>query len=97
MRVLQAVQKSFDRMGFSPKQERFNHLALGILVTNITGTSLQWIFLFRVANSSQEYMESVYFVTATTCIDLSFAHTIFITKKLFSLIDTIDELFNERK
>lgn len=97
MRVLQVVQKSFDRMGFSPKRERFNQRALDILVMDITGTSLQWIFLFRVADSSQEYMESVYVVTATTCITLSFAHTIFITKKFFSIIGTLDELVNERK
>lgn len=97
MRVLQVVQKCFDSMGFSPKQEQFNQTTSIILVLAISGIGLQWMFFFLESDSSQEYMESIYVATGCSGAVISFASTIFIRKQLFSFIDSVDEVFNESK
>lgn len=97
MKTLQVVRNLFDSMGLSSKLEPFNKLTLTILVVAALGISSQWIFLFHEADNSQEYMESIYVATCCTGVFLSFTSTIFITKKLFSFIDSVDKLFNESK
>lgn len=97
MRVLQVVQKCFDAMGLSPKRDQFNPITSIILVLATSGVGLQWIFFFHEADSSQEYMESIYVATACSGALISFASTVFIRKQLFSFIGSVDELFNGSK
>lgn len=97
MKTLQVVRKLSNSMGFSSKLEPFNQLTLTILVVAASGISSQWIFLFHEADNSQQYMESIYVATCCTGVFLSFTSTIFTTKKLFSFINSVDDLFNESK
>lgn len=98
MKVLRVVQKSFDSIGISSKRESFNQITLAIIFMSVSGISSLFTYFFRKANTAQEYMEFIYFATATTGTLLSGASTVFLTKKkLFSFIDSVDELFNESK
>lgn len=97
MQTLQAVQKSFDSLGFSPKLKQFNYKISGISVISFLGIILLWIYLLHEADSSQEYMESIYIVTACSGIFLSFASTVFFKEELFSFINSFNELTNESK
>lgn len=54
-----------------------------------------WIFLIYEADTDQEYMESMYTVSVGSGIFLSFASSTFLTKKLYSFIDGIQENFSE--
>lgn len=76
MQVLQEVQKSFNWMGFNPKLEPFNRRILRILTIVFPAVVLQWMFLMLEANSAQEYLESIYMITACTCTFASFLSTI---------------------
>lgn len=97
MRALVVVQKCFDLMGISSKREQLNHITLSVLIIGGLAISLEWMYLILEADSSQEYMESIYVVTASTGIFFSFASTIFIEKKIFSFIDGIDDILIESK
>lgn len=97
MQVFQAVQKTFDWMGISPKLKPFNRITSSILAIVIPPYIFLWIFLLHDADNSQEYMESSYAVMTCTGMFLSSASTILIKRKLFSFIDSFDELVNESK
>lgn len=97
MQTLREVQKSFNSLGFSRDQGPLNYRNLSILVSTFLGIVLLWMFIIYEADSAQKYMKSIYVATAATGTFLSFASTIFVTKKLFSLINSIDEFSTEGK
>lgn len=97
MQTFQAVQRGFESLGFSRKLAPFNRIVLRIFAIDFLLIISQLIFLIHEADSSQEYMESIYTITACSCIFVSLATTIFITDKLFTFIDGFDELINESK
>ena len=55
------------------------------------------IFAIRVANTSKEYMDSAYIVTATSALFISYVTLTFKTIKLFKFFDSIENFTNERK
>lgn len=95
MQTLQVVQKNFNSLGFDPKLEPFNRTVLSFLILAFSGISLQWIFLFHGADSSQKHMETISIASGCTAIILSFTATIFISTELFSFINSFDDLTNE--
>lgn len=95
MNILQAVQNSFVSMGFNPNSEPLNHILLRTLSISAVGLTSLWIFLLHEAHSPQEYMESIYFVTAGSGIFLSALSIVLLTMELFSFIDRLDELANQ--
>lgn len=97
MLILQEVQKSFDSIGFNPKLEPLNHKILGILCIVVPAVLSLWIFLVHEANSAHEYMDSIYVISTSCGIFLSFTSTILITKKLYFLFKVFDEFINEGK
>lgn len=97
MKILQEVQNNLISMGMNPELERFNRRILNILAINFPGVVSLWIFLFHEANSAEEYLESIYIVTASSGIFLSFASTIFVMEELFSFIKNVDDAVNESK
>lgn len=91
--MYQEVQKGLQSIGYGPKLESVNHRFLSILAATSLGIISQWIFLIHEAASAEEYMESIYVITACTSIVLSFANTILIKKKLHSFIKANEEYF----
>lgn len=97
MLILQEVQSSFSSMGFSPKLKRFNNKVRAILATTVPGFILLWIYLIHVASTAREYMESIDTISPGTGVLLSFTYTIFTSKKVFSVINSIAELVHGSK
>lgn len=97
MRVLQVVQTNIESLGLSPTLEPFNRQVLGVLTVDVLGDTLLWIFLLHDAESSKEYMTSISYINAFSNIILSRVSTIFVTKKIFSFLDGVNELVNESK
>lgn len=96
-RTLWEVQKNFDSLGLSRNQAPLNYRVLSIAATTFSGIILLWIFVIYEADSAQKYMKSIYVATAATGTFLSFVSTIFITQKLFSSIEGVEEFLNESK
>lgn len=96
MRTLQVVQKKFESLGLRPEQELFNRTIMGSLINAFLGIALEWIFLFYKAASSQEYMASIYLVNVCSGTFISAICTVINRDKLFSFIDSVNEIFNKR-
>lgn len=97
MKTLQEIRKSFCSLGFSPELHPFNHMVLRFLCMAFLTGLLLWIFFIHVADSAQEYLETIYLITAYNGIFLSFASTIFIAEKLFIFFNNVDKISNESK
>lgn len=97
MKIYQEVQKSFVWIGFDQKLEPFNRKISSILAITFTAVLLQWIFLIHVAETAQQYMESMYIVSTCSGIFLAFASSTFTTKRLFSFIKRVNESVDESK
>lgn len=95
MQIFQVLRKNCDSMGVSSKLTSFNKKLLSIIVINFPLYFLHWIYLLHEANSPQEYIGSIYVINARSTIFLSILSTAFVSEKLFSFIDGIDELVNE--
>lgn len=95
METLHEVRKNFESMGLSPKLQPFNRGVLRIFILCFLPNILEWIFLTHVADSSEEYMESMYVVTVTNGIVFSFTNTILTTEKIFPFLENIDEFVNK--
>lgn len=52
------------------------------------------IFLIHEADSPQEYMKSIYMITAAIGLLLSFASTVLIKQKLFLFINRLDAIID---
>lgn len=54
-------------------------------------------FAIHVAGSPKEYMDSLYIITATVAISVSYATITFKTTKLFAIFDVFEKSIDERK
>lgn len=97
MQTLLEVQQNFNWIGLSPKLNQLNHVVLRILILNFLGVFSLWIYLIHVPDSPQEYMESIFVVTASTGISLSYTSTIFIRKKLYLFFNGVNVFYSESK
>lgn len=97
MKSLQVYQKSIESLGLSRNRKPFNRQTFGIAIASVLVVILLWIFLLCEADSSQEYIESIFVINACTNIFISFASMILIADKLFAYFDGIDELLDESK
>lgn len=74
--------------------ESFNCIISGILAVSLLGVISICIFLIHKADSPQEYMKSIYMITAAIGILLSFASTVLIKQKLFLFINRLDAIID---
>lgn len=98
MTISNTIQWSFTLMGyhssqkhkFSTKQVRRGLEVLLIII-------LHFVYLFRVANTIQEYIYSIFMINAIICIFISFISTANKTVDIFLLIDNIEKIVDEGK
>lgn len=95
MKHYQEVQKGFEWLGFDLKLS--DHNILGTMVISLSGIISEWIFLLFEANSSQEYLESIYFITSSVGIFISYTSALLLKDKLLVFIDTVDRTINKSK
>lgn len=65
MKLVQEIQKLLALEGFSPDKGVFNSLELWIYLKCVCALALQYLYLFCVANSDKEYMDSIFMTTVS--------------------------------
>lgn len=95
MQILQTLQKSFDSIGYSRDRAPFNRIVSTNLGRSVPAIIFMWMSLFREARTSQELMESIYFIVASMGNFYSCIATILTRNEMFSLIDCSNDLFNK--
>lgn len=97
--IFQLVQKNLWFLGISKSQSVgsfYTRMLIGCLLL-ITHCSLRLKFLFGVANSFQQYAESIFMSSGMVVIFWCYASLIYKREELFEFIDKCDELLIEFK
>lgn len=101
MKIFQILRQKFAILGICPIEseqaiDRRNKCLIGFLVFGVSIIS-HCVFLFVVANTFEEYANSIYMTTIT--ISLSAVYTIIIckTKNLFYFIEGCEQTIVESK
>lgn len=99
MKYYRTARKLFALVGIKPDQFHFpfNGIYLVINLMGSIGLISGWIFIFYVADSVEEYMNSFYALIVGCSIGASYTNTIFNMKKLFKFFDDSDSLLDDGK
>lgn len=101
MKILQRSQKYFAMIRFSPNQQRNNNITFKVvqawqIALAVFGTSLVGLYIFRIADSKEEYMYSAFTLTAVIGIAVSYASMMFKNDKIYDAIELGEKLLTER-
>lgn len=92
MKYFQLAQKYLAFLGISSTQEPINQR---ILVTSML-YAVTWVsmcaFLIREAISFKEYIDAIFMITATITLYIQFAIIAFQPKKIFTIIEAMENI-----
>lgn len=98
MEVLKTLKWSLQLLGYSSANRRaYSTRQIQIIFASILVLSLQCAYVFHVANTDQEYLESIFLLSMSIVIFICFVSTIGETAAIFQLIDTAENVFIESK
>lgn len=88
MNFFQTIYKNFAAMGFNPNQQKNNHFQfhprqIFYIIHYSINIILCGVFLFCEEHNTEEYMESIYGLTAVTGITIAFISIILKNDELF--------------
>lgn len=92
MNFFQESKRSFVTLGITSNERTFNRKALLVIACYCVDDTLHCIHLLRVANTFDEYSESIFTTTTTVMITVLFIVIAIKWKNISELIDGIDEL-----
>lgn len=97
MKIFQTIQTKFAVLGLKPNLRPFNNLQKLILFENFVQISSLCVYLFHVANTAKEYLESIHITATTILIVTSQVNLISQMATIFSFIDELEDVLNESK
>lgn len=96
MKVLQKSQNYFAILGFSSEQSKQNHCLNYKIVLGWISIGCEFVasavYLINMANSFDEYIQSICLTVAIIVVVTSFASMVFGMSTLFESIDNIESL-----
>lgn len=103
MKLLETFRKNFALVGISSNQSSLDFWIKSLMSINLwSGCIVGWITVISEANSFVEYTMTICTATAATFIAINFTNYVFLTKKIFRVIEEYDKTiengeFNEIK
>lgn len=97
MKIFQTLQMHLAFIGYAPNLRPFNKRQNWLFAKNFVCITLIYVQLLHVANSPNEYMDSIFMTVVATLVSISHISTTFQMKTLFIYIDEIEKLFNASK
>lgn len=94
MKVFQTVRKSFVLIQFSADGRWFDIDMLTNIVKCISVLALQCIYLFHVANTPEEIMHVISYLTVGILVFMSFLSTVQQMADIFRLMDKVEVVIN---
>lgn len=100
MKLFQITQKNLAALSFIPNQDdnhhhHFNKHHVGVICASILIISSEFVYLFHVADSVEDYMHSFYMITISIGFSISYTASIFKTTELYNFIEYIQTVINE--
>lgn len=97
MKLFQLLQKNFEFLGFSQNLHPFNQRQLILYFEGVLILVSFVLFMFFIANSVKEFMNSFYLITAAIITIISFTSTVLKAPILFHFFDFIEQSVNSSK
>lgn len=97
MEVAQTVKKKLASIGYRVDLRPFHKLQLWLLLERMLTLVSQFLYLFRVANTSREYTETFFMIMVGILLYISLASTIIEMPIIFTFIDNMEQVITERK
>ena len=94
MKIFQLVQKNLTSFGFNADNP-INGKLLGEFLQFIIFTIFECVYICRVAETPEEYMDSILMVTVVISICISFISTVQKTETIFIFIEEVENGINE--
>lgn len=97
MKIFETVQKHLASIGYAVHQSPFNIQQLRIICMGIMTIFMQCVYLFCIANTTKEFMDSILMTTAGILVFISNLSTAHKTATIFIFIERISKVVNESK
>lgn len=100
MKLFQIVRKQLTFLGFVPNQQKTSnkkfskHHTIGLFLAAFCISQMA-VYLFYVAKSTNEYMNSFFTLMVTVSVLLSQTSLVYKNDKIFNIIDTLEKMLNE--
>lgn len=90
-------KRNLASIGFTKRDAQFHPEQSLRALEGFLACTLQCLYLLFDANSTKDYMDSIFTTAAGIIIYVGYLNTVLITDKIFILIDDIEEAVNARK
>lgn len=97
MKLFESVKSKLARIGYNANQRAFNTEQLIFLLKKALVNTLVGVYLFHVANTPKEFLESIFMFTVGILALIANLSTIYKTATIFKFIEYGEELVNERE
>lgn len=99
LRILQTLQQKFAILGICPIETKQacnsrNKLLIGFCIFGISSIS-HCVFLFGVANTFEEYTNSIYMTTMTISIAAVYLIVVWKMENLFQFIENCEQIIDK--
>lgn len=95
MKIFLNFQKEAAIIGFVPHQHAINARTSLPLFIDTIAIFLSCAYFFIVANTFQEYAESIFFATEIICITIAYAITVSRMPLFFSWLNEAEQIIDE--
>lgn len=97
MKLLETVKLKLDKLGYNANKRSFNPEQLIFLLKKASVNILVGIYLFHVAGTPKEFLESIFMFTVGILALIANVCTIHKTAIIFTFIGYGEEIINESK
>lgn len=95
MKIFETVLKQLESIGFSENQNPFNRRQILLGLQTILGASLICVYLLRIANTFDDYMNCAFFIIKTILVIISQVSTVFKTATIFVFINQFNVVIGQ--
>lgn len=94
MKIFQTALKLFSSCGFTKNESAFNGRQLFLFSICVVALVFQFMYLFRVADTPKQYMDSIFMTAVGFLVFISHVGIVFKTAMMFDVLDDIEVAAN---
>lgn len=94
MKIFQTTQTNLALLGFERNLRPFNKRQRWILIEGFLAVTACYVYLLLVADSSKEFMDSIFTTGVSNLILISHISTVLKTETIFVFIDDVEDVIN---
>lgn len=97
MKIFQTVQMHLASINYRPNERPFNNGILKQCLKSVLYISCQFVYLFNIADTPKEFMDSIFTTAVGVLVNVSFLSTALKMKTIFIFIDEVESTIETSK